>query len=160
EIADLQVFVRDLKADIYMDSEDYQRAEKELLQDMRFTAGSIQMVTQSRLSEVYYHLGDYQKALRCYRFAIDLADKLAYRAVIARTLESGIAIYRKLGDYKTAFELLKRYDEVKALMASEKLKIDYARSSLRFRTAEKDKQLAENRLIIEQKDNRLDRQSL
>lgn len=159
-IAELQVFARSLMADIYMDGKDYGRAEKELLQNMRYTAGSIQLVTQSKLSKVYYYLGDYPKALHFYQYAINLAYSLGYRAEIASTLENGMAIYQKLGDYRTAFELLKKYDTVKQQMASEKLKIDYERSSLRFKTAEKDKQLAQNRLVIEQKDNRLNRQSL
>jgi len=160
KIAELEVFVRGCKADIFMDDKKYERAEKELLHVTRYTAGSIRLVTNSRLSRVYFGLGDYKKALHCYQYAIDLASSLGYRSEISTTLESGMAIYQKLGDYKMAFELLKKYDQVQQQMASEKLKISFERSSLQFKTAEKDKQLAQSRLIIEQKDNRLKRQSL
>ncbi|WP_254659582.1 ATP-binding protein [Mucilaginibacter sp. PPCGB 2223] len=159
-ISELQVFVRSLKADIFINAGKYRQAEEELLKDTHYTAGSIRLVTNSKLAKVYYYLKDYQRALGCYQYAITLAYGLGYRSEIASTLENGIDIYQKLGNYKTAFVLLKKHEQVQSEMASDKLKLDYERSALKFRAAEKDKQLAQNRLTIEEKDNRLKRQSL
>jgi len=159
KISELEVFVRSLKADIYIDRGQYRQAEAELLPDLHMDAGSIRLVTWSKLSKVYYHLGEYSRSLQYFQQALDLADGLGYNAELVATLENGIAIYEKTANYNQAFNLLRRLDEVKASMASEKLRLDYDRAALRFQADQKDKQLAKTQLILEQKELRLSRQS-
>lgn len=159
KISELEVFIRGLKADIYIARGQYKRAEAELLPDLHMDAGSIRLVTWSKLSKVYYHLGEYSRSLQYFQQALDLAGVLGYNAELVATLENGIEIYEKMSNYQMAFSLLKRLDEVKASMASEKIKLDYDRAALRFQADQKDKQLARTQLILEQKESRLTRQS-
>lgn len=159
KISELEVFIRSLRADIYIAGGQYKRAEAELLPDLSMNAGSIRLVTWSKLSKVYYHLGEYSRSLQYFQQALDLANVLGYNAELVATLENGIALYEKMGNYQQAFSLLKRLDEVKAAMASEKIKLDYDRAALRFRADQKDKELAKAQSILAQKESRLNRQS-
>jgi signal transduction histidine kinase len=159
KISELEVFIRSLKADIYIFGGQYKQAERELLPDLHMDAGSIRLVTWSKLSRVYYLMGEYSLSLQCFQQALELANVLGYNSELVATLENGIAVYEKTGNYQVAFHLLRRLDEVKAAMASEKLKLDYDRAALRFRADQKDKELAKAQLILEQKESRLNRQS-
>jgi signal transduction histidine kinase len=159
KIPELEVFVRDLRADIFITQGEYRKAEAALRPDLHFTAGSLQLVTWSRFSRVCYYLEDYTKAVHYFKQALKQADSLGYNDVLAYSLENGIAIYQKLGDYRTAYELLRRYDTLKAEMAAEKLRLDYERAALQFQSTQKDKQLAKTQMILEQKNSRLNFQS-
>lgn len=159
-IPELKDFTHSLIAKIFIGQKKYKEAEQELLQNLQYTAGSVRQVTYSHLAEVYYHLGNYPKALWNFNQSYKMATTSSYHAELAAALVNGIAIHQKLGNYKEAFYLQKEYQQVQEQIASDKLKLDYQRSALRFKTAEKDKQLAQKQLLIAQKDNRLNRQSL
>ena len=159
KIADLEQFVTALKAKIYISQKKYLLAEKVMLPAIRFTAGSARQVTFAKLSEIYYHLDNMPKALMYFKQSYHLAETSGYHAELAEALVNGIAIYEKLRDYKNAFKLQQQYQQVQEQITSDKLKLDYQRSALKYKTAEKDKQLVQKQLLIAQKDNQLNLQA-
>ncbi|MGV3541524.1 MAG: tetratricopeptide repeat-containing sensor histidine kinase, partial [Rufibacter sp.] len=160
KIPELQVFIRSVQASILINTGQYAQAVEELLKDKDLKAGSIQAVIASRLARAYYHLGQLPQAAENYERALGLAESLNYRAEIADALETGILIYQARKEYQKAFGLLQRLTRVKEEIASDALKLEYQRMAVKFHASEKDRELAQNQLIIAQKDNRLKLQNL
>lgn len=158
-IPDLEQFARALKAKVYIGQKRYRDAELVMLPALKLTAGSAQQVTCAKLAEIYYYLDNLPKAVVYFQRSYQLAKTSGYHAELAEALANGVAIYEKAKDYKTAFRLQQEYQHVQQLITSDKLKLDYQRSALKFKTVEKDKELAQKQLLIAQKDIRLNRQS-
>jgi signal transduction histidine kinase len=159
-IPELQQFCRGLKAKILIAQGKYQQAKAVLEPGTVYTAGSAQQVTYAHLAEVYYHLKDLPKALAYFKTSYEMALRSGYHAELADALRTGIAIYEKKQDYKKAHELQKAYQQVQDKIASAKLRLDYQRSAVKFKTAETAQQLAEKQLLIARQENRLNGQFL
>jgi len=159
KIPDLEQFVAALKAKILISQKKYLEAETVMLPTKRFTTSAAQQVTNAKLAAIYYYLNNLPKASSCFAKSYRLAKTSGYHVELAEALAIGIAIYEKQQDYQTAFRLQKEYMQVTQEITSDKLKLNYQRAAVRFKTAEKDKQLAQKQLLLAQKDNQLNRQS-
>lgn len=108
------------------------------------------------LGFAYYQAGDYVQAEKNIRKALSMADKLNVNAERLEALNTLALIYEKWGKYKEALMEKNAYNALKdSTQEMEKRTMSNA-LEIKFRTAQKDKALAQNELLIEKQNRDLE----
>lgn len=103
--------------------------------------------------ELYYKLGDYSNASYYYDHAYQTAASLRLREQEAEALRNLSDIYAATGRFEKAYTNLATYLVIKDSLLNEKIAADIHQLEVKYRTAEKDKQIASKQRQVEQKNN-------
>lgn len=136
------------KALRYLD-ESYATAEKSVQQ-------LAEMNTESERAAVYYAMKKYDKAYRIMMPMLEKAYERKQKDLLNRIEQIAAHICAATGRYKEACDILKRHQEAKAERFTE-AKDRFLEAVSKARTAEKDRQLLAQKLIIRKQDSQLQR---
>lgn len=105
--------------------------------------------TSYSLGEAQYRLGMYREAEKTLTTALDMAKALQLRDDKVRPYEILVQVYKTTGRYREAMQCLETATLLKDSFTSVEKNLAFNQLELRYKTAEKDKLLAENGLLIE-----------
>jgi signal transduction histidine kinase len=111
------------------------------------------------LGQVYFRKNQYQKALSHLLPALDTANRLGFKESMLGALHTLADLYQAMGNYRSANTVLNRYIALKDSMLNKEKTAAVNRYELKFRTAQKDKEIAEKQLLISQQEGRITRQT-
>jgi signal transduction histidine kinase len=148
--------------ELYVDSGQYEKAITYLQQalspsnmntahdaDAMFIAGSY------LLGKALYHLGKYKQAEAVILPAINKSLSLNSKGNITEGYSTLSDIYRVTGQYKKALEYQDSTTMMKDSISGVEKFATVNRLQIKYQTAEKDKQLSQNQLIIAQQNNKI-----
>lgn len=101
------------------------------------------------LGEVYFDLGNYKKAEYYLQKSLSLALKFHIGRDLIEANKKLAALSLRTGNYKKAFEYQLRYSEMKDSLMGKDVVENIQNMELKYRTAEKDKELLANKLGME-----------
>jgi two-component system NarL family sensor kinase len=107
----------------------------------------------------YYQLKDYAKAREKLQFALQKQKKYGFRTDAMPTMLMLSRVYADMGNYKDAYEQRLGYLEIKDSLD----RLDKANAldvEIKYRTAEKDKAVAQKQLQLSQAENALQRKNI
>ncbi len=113
----------------------------------------------SNMAHIYYHLGDLEHAVLYTEKALPLYDKkgrkekLGLYVMLAR-------MYDTLGNGHLAFHYAKAYAQLKDSILDEDKVKSLNLAEIKYRTSEKNKELAQKQLLISQQQNKIQKQYL
>ncbi len=144
----------------YINTQQYQKAisffETALaISKTRFNHLEVYFTASNGLAQVYYQLDDYQKARAILEPVLKTMIAENYRTNIAEVYSSLLAIYRQTGDYKKALDCMDSLTaQTDSALSMERTR-DINQMQLKYKTAEKDREIAEGQLIIARQKNRI-----
>jgi signal transduction histidine kinase/Tfp pilus assembly protein PilF len=103
----------------------------------------------------YFQLSDYEKAKHYLLDALDVAKKYNLVKGVADTHQLLSDIYSKQGDYKEAYDHLQSSFTLERDIQSKDVRQNLNQLEVKYRSAQKDKEILENRLQISQQENHL-----
>lgn len=110
------------------------------------------------LGEAYRQLGDYHHAESWVLPALQKAEQLGFHESMTDALQTLAGIYEATGRDREALLRYRQYTKMKDSITDREKTQAIHRIEIRYRTAEKDKQLAENELLIARQNGVLSRQ--
>lgn len=110
------------------------------------------------LGEAYRQLGEYQRAESSVLPALQKAETLGFRESMTDALQTLAGIYEATGRDREALQRYRQYAQLKDSATDREKTQAINRLEIRYRTAQKDKQLAEKELLITRQNGALSRQ--
>ena len=107
------------------------------------------------LGTAYYELGDYRQALGHLIPALHIAERIGLWDNITEAHASLANVYEETGDYREALIHQRIYARLRDSLFRQENTKAVNQLEIKFRTAQKDKTLAENKLLIAQQQNQL-----
>lgn len=107
------------------------------------------------LGEVYFDLGKYGKAEYYLQRSLSLATQFHIGRDLIAANKKLAALYNKVGNYKKAFSHQLRYSAMKDSLMGKDVVENIRDMELKYRTAEKDKELLRNKLSMEMQTHQL-----
>jgi signal transduction histidine kinase len=112
------------------------------------------------LGKTLYRLKRYQDAEDTLLLTLSTAKKLNIGKQMAESHEALAHVYAATGRYHQAYESYKEYVAIKDSIESRHIAQTVSQLEMKFRVAEKDKELYRQRLLIYQQQRRIDRKNL
>ncbi len=112
------------------------------------------------LGAVYYAAGDFEKAIPYYEKSLKLSDEKGIGKVKLSIYGVLADIYNKSGKKHLAYHYQKAYSDLKDSIFSAMQLRTVNQLEVKYRTSEKDKQLAEKQLLIVHQQNKIQQQYL
>ena len=138
----------------YAKNEDYDRGLpyiQEALElfsspDLNFTPGMISGYIN--MGAIKGYTGNLREAREWFKQAIDLAKETQHVNYLKDTYEEMVRVYEEQGVPDSALVFMKKYAEIKDTLYNKTRASEIAESEVKYETEVKDRELAENRLII------------
>lgn len=113
----------------------------------------------SILGDTYFALKNYSASEKSYSKALVNAQKLGSKATIYGSYEKLSILYAEQGSYHQAYNYLKKHTDLfKKTLNENKLK-EINKLEVKYRTAQKDKEIAEKQMQLKDRDQRLERKN-
>lgn len=107
------------------------------------------------LGQLNYTAGDYKQAIFYMKQTLKVSEQNSLRSYKLYAYEYLADIYRKTGDYKQAFEYQRNYALLSDSLMNEKMINTISQLDVKYRAAEKDRELAKNKLALAMTQTRL-----
>ncbi len=111
------------------------------------------------LGQVYYGQKNYALALKHLLPALELANRLDFKESMLRALRTLAAVYNATGNYRKASQTLGNYIDLRDSLLNQEKTAAVNRYELKYRTAQKDKEIAEKQLLISRQDSKIAQQN-
>ncbi len=105
--------------------------------------------------DLYNQMGYLDSAIAMYRQVIETPDAFEQNYQVTYCFDQLADLYQKAGDYKNAFESLKRYQVYKDSLVNIRTNARIARLQIEYETEKKDRELIEKQLKIKNRDTLL-----
>lgn len=105
--------------------------------------------------KAYYKLGKYKQAEKDYLESLKLSHQANALAGIEETNKALVDVYTALGDYKKALFYRNEYAKIVDSSMNEKRLRTFGQLEIKYRTSQKDKELAEKKLQLAQQRNEI-----
>ncbi|MGN6568914.1 MAG: tetratricopeptide repeat-containing sensor histidine kinase [Flavipsychrobacter sp.] len=112
------------------------------------------------LGNAYYQLKNYAKAETILLSVEKLAEQNNVKSHLTDAYLTLAKIYAETGRYRQAYEQQLAYSNLYSSVLNEMSAHQFSEQETKFQTTEKDKELAQKRLLLSLKDNRLQRQRI
>ncbi len=112
------------------------------------------------LGLTYYEAGDYAKAEQSLLMALEKARRTGIIADKIKALKTLSSVYEKLGKYKESLQFQHEHDQLRDSILNQERMERANHLEISYRTAEKDKELAQKELLIEKQHRDLDKKNI
>ena len=124
-------------------------------------ASGVQLAPAYRgLGKAYFELKDYKNAEKYHRLALEQVKSIHSYSGLKDCYNALVSIYSATHDYKKAFEYKTNYaDILDSNMNEEKLRI-FGHLEVKYRTVQKDKELAQNKLLLTEQAHEIENKNI
>lgn len=106
-------------------------------------------INLNNISNVYSKQKNYQKAIEYIKKAMKINKQLNYRLSVADNMKNISIFYAESGDYKNAYNYKNSYEQLHDSIYNENLNKKLANFEVKYKTAQKDREIAEQNLELE-----------
>ena len=155
---DFRAYAYQARGEAFVESGEYEKAVQDLQAAISVSKNlfeNIVIESSYYLGESWYHLKKYKEAEDVLVYALNFAAEGSMKDNTIRAYNTLIKIYEATGRYKKAITYIDSVTNLKDSMESAEKTGIIDQLDVKYKTAEKDKQLAQNELLIARQKNKL-----
>ena len=153
-----------IKAAINRDEGNYQQALKEFLKVLSFHQNQKELqglpIILNNIAITYSYLNDCKNAIKYARQSYDFSEKSRQKTYSVVSLDLLAKCYAQIGDYKNAYYYSRLYEQTRLHIFNENRDTQINTLSAKYKSEEKDKQIAVQKLDIEKQTSTLKRNNI